>query len=126
MSDIIRSNLLYTNQTIEEVLLNTHFTLCANNHREIFVQKHNPILDIREVRYEFNIFQQEVPTSKVGDELRQVLDRVINTHYTKISRKQRRADRKEYFWSQSFCLLTTGGTPIEVVRKYIESQGEKQ
>ena len=33
---------------------------------------------------------------------------------------------KEYFWSQSFCLLTTGGAPIEVIRKYIESQGEKQ
>ena len=32
---------------------------------------------------------------------------------------------KEHFWSQSFCLLTTGGAPIEVIRKYIESQGEK-
>jgi putative transposase len=32
---------------------------------------------------------------------------------------------KEAFWSQSFCLLTTGGATIEVVRKYIESQGEK-
>ena len=32
---------------------------------------------------------------------------------------------KEYFWSQSFCLLTTGGAPIDVIKKYIESQGEK-
>ena len=32
---------------------------------------------------------------------------------------------KEHFWSQSFCLLTTDGAPIEVIRKYIESQGEK-
>lgn len=32
---------------------------------------------------------------------------------------------KEYFWSRSFCLLTTGGAPIEVIKKYIESQGEK-
>lgn len=32
---------------------------------------------------------------------------------------------KEYFWSRSFCLITTGGAPIEIVRKYIESQGEK-
>ena len=30
---------------------------------------------------------------------------------------------KEYFWSQSFCLLTTGEAPIEVIRKYIETQG---
>ena len=32
---------------------------------------------------------------------------------------------KEHFLGQSFCLLTTGGAPIEVIRKYIESQGEK-
>ena len=32
---------------------------------------------------------------------------------------------KEYFWSQSFCLLTTGGAPIEVIKKYIETQGER-
>ena len=31
---------------------------------------------------------------------------------------------KEHFWSQSFCLLTTGGAPIEVIQKYIESQGQ--
>jgi len=31
---------------------------------------------------------------------------------------------KEHFWSQSFCLLTTGGAPVEVIRKYIETQGE--
>ena len=32
---------------------------------------------------------------------------------------------KEFFWSRSFCLLTTGGAPIEVVKRYIESRGEK-
>ena len=32
---------------------------------------------------------------------------------------------KEYFWSRSFCLLTTGGTPVDVVREYIENQGMK-
>lgn len=32
---------------------------------------------------------------------------------------------KEYFWSRSFCLISTGGAPIEVIKKYIESQGEK-
>lgn len=30
---------------------------------------------------------------------------------------------KEAFWSRSFCLLTTGGAPIDIVRRYIESQG---
>lgn len=32
---------------------------------------------------------------------------------------------KENFWSRSFCLLTTGGAPVEIIRQYIESQGEK-
>ncbi len=32
---------------------------------------------------------------------------------------------KESFWSKSYCLLATGGAPIEVIKKYIESQGEK-
>ena len=32
---------------------------------------------------------------------------------------------KEMFWSRSFCLLTTGGSPIDVVKKYIENQGLK-
>lgn len=32
---------------------------------------------------------------------------------------------KEYFWSQSFCLLTTGGATIEIIKKYIENQGKK-
>lgn len=30
---------------------------------------------------------------------------------------------KEMFWSRSFCLLTTGGVPIAVIKKYIENQG---
>jgi len=33
---------------------------------------------------------------------------------------------KEAFWSRSFCLLTTGGAPLEVIKRYIESQGEKR
>lgn len=32
---------------------------------------------------------------------------------------------KENFWSQSFCLLTTGEAPIEVIEKYIQGQNEK-
>jgi len=31
---------------------------------------------------------------------------------------------KEYFWSRSYCLLTTGGAPTEIIKKYIENQGK--
>jgi len=30
---------------------------------------------------------------------------------------------KEFFWTRSFCLLTTGGVPIDIIRQYIENQG---
>ena len=28
---------------------------------------------------------------------------------------------KQYFWSKSYCLLTVGGAPLDVLKKYIES-----
>lgn len=31
---------------------------------------------------------------------------------------------KEHFWSKGFCLLTTGGVTIDVVKEYIQKQGE--
>ena len=33
---------------------------------------------------------------------------------------------KEYFWSRSYCLITTGGVSIDIIRKYIENQGMKR
>lgn len=32
---------------------------------------------------------------------------------------------KEMFWSQSFCLITTGGVTADVIRQYIQTQSEK-
>ena len=29
---------------------------------------------------------------------------------------------KSAFWTQSYCLISTGGAPLEVVKKYIENQ----
>lgn len=47
--------------------------------------------------------------------------RLIKRDFPEVSQKL----WNEYFWSQSFCLLTAGGAPIEVIRKYIETQGER-
>ena len=30
---------------------------------------------------------------------------------------------KEYFWSPSYCLISTGGATIEVIKRYVENQG---
>ena len=32
---------------------------------------------------------------------------------------------QDMFWSRSFCLLSSGGAPIEVLRQYIKEQGSK-
>lgn len=32
---------------------------------------------------------------------------------------------KEMFWSQSFCLISTGGATIDTIKQYIQSQGKK-
>lgn len=31
---------------------------------------------------------------------------------------------QDMFWSRSFCLLSTGGATIDVIKKYIEDQGK--
>ena len=46
--------------------------------------------------------------------------RLLKKEFPEIRRKL----WKETFWSQSFCLLTTGGAPLEVIKKYIETQGQ--
>ena len=52
--------------------------------------------------------------------------KVINGPISKRAKEIRKKLWKEAFWSQSFCLLTAGGAPVEVIRQYIETQGEKK
>ena len=69
------------------------------------------------------LFKAEPNTelSKFINAYKRASSRLIKKEYPSI----RESLWKEYFWSRSFCLLTTGGAPIDVIRKYIESQGEK-
>jgi len=59
--------------------------------------------------------------SKFINSYKSASSRLIKKEYPQI----RKSLWKEYFWSRSFCLLTTGGAPIDVIKRYIESQGEK-
>lgn len=54
------------------------------------------------------------------DSYKSCSSRVIKEKYPAIRTKL----WKSYFWSPSYCLITTGGASIEVIKKYIESQGE--
>lgn len=65
--------------------------------------------------------QPKTELSKFINAYKSASSRLLKQEYPRIRQKL----WKEYFWSRSFCLLTTGGAPIEVIRRYIESQGRK-
>lgn len=58
--------------------------------------------------------------SKFINAYKSASSRLIKKEYPEIREKL----WKEYFWSRSFCLITTGGVTIDVIREYIESQGD--
>ena len=58
--------------------------------------------------------------SKFLNSYKSASSRLIKKEFPQI----RKSLWKEYFWSKSFCLLTTGGAPIDIIKKYIESQGK--
>lgn len=66
--------------------------------------------------------QPKTELSKFINAYKSASSRLLKQEYPQIRRQLWR----EYFWSRSFCLLTTGGAPIEVIRKYIEQQGERR
>ena len=65
--------------------------------------------------------QPKSEISKFINAYKSASSRLLKKEYPEIREKL----WKGAFWSQSFCLLTAGGAPVEVIRKYIESQGEK-
>ena len=59
--------------------------------------------------------------SKFINAYKSASSRLIKKEYPSI----RASLYKDAFWSQSFCLISTGEANIETIKKYIESQGEK-
>jgi putative transposase len=47
--------------------------------------------------------------------------RVVKKEYPNITKKL----WKSSFWSKSYCLISVGGAPLEILKEYIQSQGEK-
>jgi len=62
------------------------------------------------------------PLSKFINAYKTASSRLIKKEYPTIKRQL----WKEFFWSRSFCLLTTGGVSVEVIKKYIQSQGHHE
>lgn len=59
--------------------------------------------------------------SKFLNSYKSMSSRLIKKEYPTI----RKYLWKEYFWSPSYCLITTGGATIEVIKRYIENHGLK-
>ena len=59
--------------------------------------------------------------SKFMNAYKSASSRLIKVEYPEIREKL----WKERFWSKSYCLITTGGVTIDIIKKYIETQGEK-
>jgi len=91
----------------EHIAINYNVTLIEWNHDEDHVHilfKSTPTIEL----------------SKFINAYKSASSRLIKKEFPEIKQKL----WAEYFWSRSYCLLTSGGAPIEVIRKYIESQGE--
>ena len=65
--------------------------------------------------------QSNTEISKFINAYKSASSRIIKKEFPKI----RKSLWKEMFWSQSFCLLTTGGTTVDIIKQYIQSQGKK-
>lgn len=63
--------------------------------------------------------QPNTEISKFINAYKSASSRLIKKEFPQIKRQL----WKEYFWSRSFCLITTGGVSIDVIKKYIENQG---
>lgn len=59
--------------------------------------------------------------SKFINAYKSASSRLIKKEFPEI----RKALWKEMFWSQSYCLITSGGVTIDIVKQYIQSQGRK-
>ena len=65
--------------------------------------------------------QPNTEISKFINAYKSASSRLIKKEYPQI----RKTLWKEIFWSQSFCLLSTGETTVDIIKHYIQSQGKK-
>ena len=120
--------------------LNYHLIMCIKYRKEVINQEIS--LRLKEMfeyispRYniileEWNhdkdhvhiLFRAEPNTeiSKFINAYKSASSRLIKKEYPKIKEYL----WKETFWSQSFCLISTGGTTVDIIKEYIQTQGEK-
>ena len=65
--------------------------------------------------------QPNTEMSKFINAYKSASSRLIKKEIPKI----RKSLWKEMFWSQSYCLISTGGATVDIIKQYIQSQGAK-
>ena len=65
--------------------------------------------------------QPNTEMSKFINAYKSASSRLIKKEFLEI----RKSLWKEMFWSQSYCLISTGGATVDIIKQYIQSQGAK-
>lgn len=110
----------YRNKVIDNII--------SNRLKDIFeyiAPKYNIVLeewnhDIDHVHILFK-GQPNSEISKFINVYKSASSRIIKKEFPTI----RKSLWKEMFWSQSYCLITTGGVTVDIIKRYIQSQGGK-
>lgn len=100
----------------------------SNRLKEIFefiAPKYNITLEEwnHDIDYVHILFRGQPNTeiSKFINAYKSASSRLIKKEYPEI----RKSLWKEMFWSQSYCLISTGGVTVDIIKQYIQSQGRK-
>ena len=110
----------YRNKVIDDVIserLQQIFEYIAPNYH-IILEEWNHDVDHVHVLFRG---QPNTEMSKFINAYKSASSRLIKKEFPKI----RKFLWKEMFWSQSYCLISTGGATVDVIQQYIQSQGAK-
>ena len=110
----------YRNKVIDDVIserLQQIFEYIAPNYH-IILEEWNHDVDHVHVLFRG---QPNTEMSKFINAYKSASSRLIKKEYPEI----RKSLWKEMFWSQSYCLISTGGATVDIIKQYIQSQGAK-
>lgn len=102
--------------------------------KEVSFRLKEIVLDVMENNFKSNVIEfnceedhmhilfeapPQVQISKVVNSLKTVTSRRLRKEFSEHVSKYY---WKPYFWSNSYLVLTTGGAPVEIIKKYIQTQ----
>lgn len=99
--------------------LHYHLILVVKYRRQVFTDE---ISNRAKEIFEYIAPTYKIELSKFINAYKSASSRLLKKEFPTIRQKL----WKEIFWSRSFCLLSSGGAPIEIIRQYIETQGKEK